>query len=63
MVNNKLIVVLLVITILLSVVTIGVTIGLNVEKPEQINPVNLIDVNQGNVGFTIESTSENGETG
>ena len=60
MINDKILVVLLIITILLSVVTIGITLSLSDEyAPKLLNPKNLVDVNHANVGFTIAPTSEN----
>ena len=56
---EKLIIVLLLITIILSITSMILTFSMNIKELPKINPKNLVDVNSGNIEFSISATSKN----
>ena len=56
---EKLIIVLLLITIILSITSMILTFSMNIKELPKINPKNLVDVNSGNIEFSISATPKN----
>lgn len=60
---EKLVVALLIITVLLSVTSVILLVSADVGDGQKINPENLVDVNSGNVQFSIGQTPQNSGVG
>ncbi|MBI2045187.1 hypothetical protein HYT23_03950 [Candidatus Pacearchaeota archaeon] len=62
--NEKVIVALLIVVVLLSVATVGITLGLDLDKvfskQQAGNPADYVDVNHANVALVIAKTPQNG---
>jgi len=57
--NNKIITILLIAAIVISVFSLIITLNLNTDEMQQMTGIKEPDVNSGEVGFIVESTSKN----